>query len=569
MVLLAILTGIIAGLMAVSLKLSVHYLQKFLADRYTFHAFYLFFPMIGLALTAWVIHKFFKNDVEKGLAMVLKAIARRASYIGFRHNYMHFISSALTVGFGGSVGLEAPIVATGSSIGSTVGRVHFMLYRERSLLIACGSAAGISAVFNAPIAGVIFAIEILLTETIVSYFIPLIIASVTGVLCSTIILNEDVLFNFVLQENFDYTNVPFYMLLGIGGGFISVYYAYAYKKSERKLHHLKVHFLMRSLLAGFLLVGLYFLFPPLFGEGYDAIKNLANNHTEALTTNSFMLGRLPDNWEILVFTGLIMLTKPIAAGVTIGGGGYGGNFAPSLFTGAFWGYFFSKFINITGLIKLPESNFTLTGMAAILSGVMYCPLTAIFLIAEITNGYELIVPLMIASSLSFFIVKTYNPFSMDTRDLAKKGKIFTHQKENNILNALNLEELLDRDYTFINNDANLRDAKNLLLQSKKEKLIVIDDKAQYLGWISSKEVLAQQQEDKLEAAILKPQYYKGNKILVIAGTPITNIMKQFELYNSKPLPVIDAEQQFLGFISAETLLKKYRAVLKDQKDLYE
>ncbi|HEY8388010.1 MAG TPA: chloride channel protein, partial [Parasegetibacter sp.] len=225
MIVMAVITGLVAGLAAVLLKLSVHYLQTFLASKVTFSFFYLLFPAIGIMICAYLIHRFYGGQFERGVAMVLKSIARRSSYIGTRHNYIHMITSSITVGMGGSAGLEAPIVATGSSIGSTVGRVNGMSYQERTLLIACGAAAGISAVFNAPIAGVIFAIEILLSETIVSYFIPLIISSVTGVLCSKIILDESVLINFFLKESFNYHNVPFYILLGIGGGFISLYYA--------------------------------------------------------------------------------------------------------------------------------------------------------------------------------------------------------------------------------------------------------------------------------------------------------------------------------------------------------
>lgn len=560
MILLAIMTGLIAGLAAVLLKLMVHELQTFLADRYRFHAFFLLFPMLGLVLTALVVHRFYKDSFEKGVGMVLKSIAKRSSYIGLRHNYMHIIASSLTVGMGGSAGLEAPIVATGSSIGSTVGRFHFMLYQERTLLIACGAAAGIASVFNAPIAGVIFAIEILLTETVVSYFIPLIIASVTGVLCSKIILNESVLFNFALKETFDYHNVPFYMLMGIGGGFLSLYYAYAFRGTEHRLHGMRANYIWRAVIAGALLIGLYFLFPPLFGEGYNSIKSLAYGQTDTLTRNSFLFGRLPDNWEILVFTGLVMLMKPVAAGVTLGGGGYGGNFAPSLFTGAFWGYFFSKTINNMGLVRLPESNFTLTGMAAILSGVMYCPLTAIFLIAEITNGYELIIPLMLVSSLSFFIVKHYRPYSMDTIDLALSGKMLTHEKEKNIQNALQTEDILERGFPVVSMHCSTQEVKEILRNSGKDKAMVTGDDQHYLGWISWKELIA-------EGSIAEKMAVSST--VVVLGASVTEIMEQFDAQQPLPLPVVNKKYEPMGFISPTLLLEKYREAIREKKDLYE
>lgn len=566
MILLAIVTGLIAGLAAVLLKLMVHELQTFLASKQRFTFFYLLFPVMGILLTGFVIHYFFKDKMEKGIAMVLKSIATRSAYIGSRHTYMHMITSCLTVGFGGSVGLEAPIVATGSAIGSNVGRVNYMLYRERSLLIACGAAAGIASVFNAPIAGVIFAIEVLLTETIVSYFIPLIIASVTGVLCSKIILNETILFNFVLKENFDYNNVPFYILLGIGGGFISLYYAKAFKSTEHRIAGLKISYWKRALIAGGLLVFLYFLFPPLFGEGYENVKNLALGESHHLTDNSFILTALPENWELMVFTGFIIFMKPLAAGITLGGGGYGGNFAPSLFTGAFWGFFFSKGLNSTGWLRLPEGNFTLTGMAAILSGVMYCPLTAIFLIAEITNGYELIIPLMIVSSLSFFIVKHYQPFSMDTRDLARSGKIFTHQKEKNILQSLVLDNIMEQGFPVVTPLATKEEVSLLLIKNGKELAIVADENEHYLGWISWKEIIDTTHTAKAPEAI---GIMRTSPHFISEGDSVTSIMEKYDEQRNLPLPVLDKEQRLRGIISPVLLLEKYRAVLREHKDLYD
>jgi chloride channel protein, CIC family len=402
----AVLIGLASGLMAVLLKTAVHYVQ-FWAENISWNKFvYLLFPAVGLLLTVFIIKQFFMGYVEKGIAMVLKAIAVKSSFIPRSHTYLHAITSAITVGLGGSVGLEAPIVATGSAIGSNIARISEVNYQERTLLIACGAAAGISAVFNAPIAGVIFAIELLLAETVVSYFIPLIISSVIGVLCSKIILHEATLFNFVLQQHFNPANVPYYILLGVLAGFVSLYYGSAFKATEKRMHGLKINVYIKAICAGLLLVLLYYILPPLFGEGYRSVTQVANGSYNGIADNTNLLSKIDTQLGIIIFTGLIVICKPIAAGITIGGGGNGGNFAPSLFTGSFLGFFVAKLLNSTPWVKIPESNFSLVGMAGVLSGVMYCPLTAVFLIAEITNGYELFIPLMIVSSISFFIVKT-------------------------------------------------------------------------------------------------------------------------------------------------------------------
>ena len=376
--LIATFVGFTSGLLAVLIKLFVHSIQNWIQEIPVNRFAYLFFPAVGLFLSVFLIRHFFGGQIQKGIAMVLKAIAMKSSYIPLSHTYMHVVTSSLTVGLGGSVGLEAPIVATGSAVGSNISRISDLNYQERTLLIACGAAAGISAVFNAPIAGVIFAVEILLSETIVSYFIPLIISSVVGVLCSKIILAESSLFNFVLQQSFDYRNVPYYLVLGVMAGFISLYYARLFKGTEKRMLGWKMNGYMKTVAGGSILALIYFVFPPLFGEGYNSVKMVANGSLVTFADNTTLFSVLNQNWGLIVFSGLIVILKPIAAGITIGSGGNGGNFAPSLFAGSYLGFFFSKLLNSTPWIKIPEGNFSLVGMAGVLSGVMYCPLTAIF-----------------------------------------------------------------------------------------------------------------------------------------------------------------------------------------------
>lgn len=569
-ILIATLTGLVSGLLAVVLKILVHHLQHWVTGIPASRFAYLGFPVIGLVVTVLIIKTFFGGQIERGIAMVLKAIARKSSYIPLKHTYLHVVTSSVTVGLGGSVGLEAPIVATGAAAGSNLSRISDLNYRERTLLIACGAAAGISAVFNAPVAGVIFAVEVLLTETVVSYFIPLIISSVVGVLCSKIILDESSLFNFVLKQTFDYHNVPFYILLGILAGFISLYYARMFKGTEKRINSWKMSGYLKAVIGGLLLVLICFVLPPLFGEGYNSVKLVANDTLNNFNDNTTLFSALGDNWGIIVFTLMIVLLKPVAAGITIGGGGNGGNFAPSLFTGSYLGFFFSKLMNSMSWINIPVGNFSLVGMAGVLSGVMYCPLTAIFLIAEITNGYELFIPLMIVSSISFFIVKSYEPFSMEIKKLALEGQVFTHKKEKNILTSISLDSMLQDKYDTIAINKTLRDLTEIIKQSDKNIFAVTDAKERFAGIIELNDI---------KQRLFQPDLYDKTSIRSIMKKPagtlreqqdMHSVMEQFDLTQSWYLPVLDKERRFIGFISKTKLFSKYREILAQQGDhLYE
>lgn len=569
-ILIAALTGLVSGLLAVVLKIFVHHLQRWVTDIPANRFAYLVFPVLGLLITVFIINKFFGGQIERGIAMVLKAIARKSSFVPLKHTYLHVVTSSVTVGLGGSVGLEAPIVATGSAAGSNLSRISDLNYRERTLLIACGAAAGISAVFNAPVAGVIFAVEVLLAETVVSYFIPLIISSVVGVLCSKIILDESSLFNFVLKQTFDYRNVPFYILLGILAGFVSLYYARMFKRTEQKIQGWKANGYTKAISGGLMLTLICFVLPPLFGEGYNSVKQVANDTLNTFNDNTTLFALLGGNWGIIMFTLMIVLLKPVAAGITIGSGGNGGNFAPSLFTGSYLGFFFSKLANNVSWINIPVGNFSLVGMAGVLSGVMYCPLTAIFLIAEITNGYELFIPLMIVSSISFFIVKSYEPFSMETKKLALEGQIFTHRKEKNILTSISLDSMLQDKYDTIAINKTLRDLTELIKQSDKNIFAVLDAKERFAGIIELNDI---------KQRLFQPDLYDKTSIRSIMKKPagtlhehqdMHSVMEQFDVTQSWYLPVLDKERKFVGFISKTKLFNKYREILSQQGDhLYE
>ncbi|HLO82232.1 MAG TPA: chloride channel protein [Chitinophagaceae bacterium] len=569
MMVIATLVGFVSGIIAVLLKTIVHYIQTWVKEVPLSNLLFLLLPTLGLVISYFLVSHFFGGQIEKGIAMVLRAIARRSSFIPLKHTYLHVVTSSVTVGLGGSVGLEAPIVATGSAVGSNIARISDLNYQERTLLIACGAAAGISAVFNAPVAGVIFAVEVLLTETVVSYFIPLIISSVVGALCSKIILAESFLFNFVLRQSFNYTNVPFYIILGILAGFVSLYYARVFKGTEKKIHSWKMNGYLKALFGGLLLLLIFFVFPNLFGEGYGSVKLLANSSFNQFSDNTTLLSKLGPDWGIIVFAALIVIFKPIAAGITIGSGGNGGNFAPSLFTGAYLGFFFAKLLNSTPWIKMPVGNFTLVAMAGVLSGVMYCPLTSIFLIAEVTNGYELFIPLMLVSSISFFIVKSYEPFSMETKKLAMEGEIFTPKKERNILTSIKLADILQDKYESISIDKKLEDLIEVMKKSEKNIFAIIDEKERFVGIIELNDIKQKLFQPEKYSKISVGSLMKKPSAVLQQDQDMHSVMEKFDMTQSWYLPVLDGDRKFIGFISKTKLFNKYREILGGQGDLYD
>ncbi|MBC7903557.1 MAG: chloride channel protein [Gemmatimonadaceae bacterium] len=565
LVLMSIFVGMVSGLLSVILKTLVHYLQQWVGG----FPYAIFFLIAGLLVSVFMVRHFFRGHLERGIAMVLKAVARKSSFIPVSHTYSHVVTSAFTVGLGGSVGLEAPIVATGAAVGSNIARINDFNYQERSLLIACGAAAGIAAVFNAPVAGVIFAMEVLLAETGVSYFIPLIISAVTGALCSRIILEESILFNFVLKQNFNYYNVPFYILLGVACGFVSLYYARVFKKTEHTIQQFQINPYLKAGVGGLLLVGICYLLPPLFGEGYETVKVLANGLPGPETDGETLSARMNENWKLLLFTGAVFLLKPLAAAITIGSGGNGGNFAPSLFAGSYLGFFFSRLGNtMQKWYLLPEGNFSLVGMAGLLSGVMYCPLTAIFLIAEITNGYGLFIPLMIVSSISYFIVRHYEPYSMDTKQLALEGQIFTHKKEENMLASMSLSELLQDKYESVSINASMHELSKIIQQSDRNIFAVHDNDERFVGIIElndiKKELFMPERFDQIKIR----QLYKKAAGVIYDDEDMNNVMKRLDLSGSWYLPVLTRKKVFKGFVSKTRVFNKYREILGQEKEIF-
>ena len=480
----SVLVGISAGLAVIVLKSFAHsvftfatYVNGILKLNYINSIL----PIIGILLTVFVVNKLLGGSIEKGTSQILYAVAKKASIIPKKQMYAQIVTSSLTVGLGGSAGLESPIVITGAAFGSNYAQKYHLSYKDRTLLIGCGVAAGIAAAFNAPIAGVLFAVEVLLVDVSISAFTPIMIAAATGAMVSVVALDESILLSFKQQEHFHHLNIIYYVFLGVFTGFVSVYYSRYFQKIERYFHISKLSVYKKALLGSSILALLIFVFPTLFGEGYESIRILSQNDPGQLLENTLFKGFRNNNWMLLLFIGASMMLKVFATGFTLSCGGNGGNFAPSLFLGSYVGFFFSTLLNLIGIAKLPVSNFTIVGMAGILSGLFHAPLTAIFLIAEITGGYGLMIPLMIVASTSYAISKRFEKHSMDVKNLAEKGHAFTSNKDANVLSTLETSTIIDTSYLTISPNENLERLVDLISHSNQVIFPVVNEENELLG----------------------------------------------------------------------------------------
>ncbi len=561
----SVLVGLSAGLAAVILKLFVQFIRHNLVEnfffRFDFKYLYLILPLLGIGLTVFIVNYFFKKKLDKGNGAILFAIAKKSSFLPFHQMYSHVFTSALTVGFGGSAGLESPIVSTGSAIGSNFARTYKLSYKDRTLLLAAGAAGGIAGAFNAPIAGVLFALEVILVDISISAFIPLLIAAASGALLSKIILHENNLLYFKLKQPFDYHNVPFYILLGLLAGIVSLYYVNFFSKVESKFNKVKSSFI-KWVIGGISLAFLFALFPSLYGEGYESIKALSEFKAHELFKESILVNFINDKWTLLLFITLTLLLKAIATGITLGSGGNGGNFAPSLFVGAYLGFIFSFFLSLLGFDNIPISNFTIVAMAGILSGVFHAPLTGIFLIAEITGGYELIIPLMIVSSISYVIVKYFHPESMDVKKLKDTGTIVTDNKDTSILSKIDIHSMIETDFATIHFKATLRTIVESIKHSKRNTFPVIKKNNKLLGIIYLDNIREEMFNSELYDVITAKEVMRKPSMVLNIDEDVFSIMKKFEESGQWNLPVLN-DGIYVGFLSKSSILDKYRHQLME------
>lgn len=565
LIIASIAIGIVTGLSAAALKQLVHLIQWLLRHNFDIHSqnyIFLISPFVGILLSILLIKLFVKKKFFKGISSIIFSIFKRSSNIDGHHTYMHIPTSAFTVGFGGSVGLEAPIVATGSAIGSNIARALRLGYKERTVLLGCGAAAGIAAIFNSPIAGVLFAFEVLLFEFSVPAFIPLLIASATASIIAKLLFKGQLFF--LVTEGWVMNAIPYYVVLGLLCGLLSAYNIRMNHKIEEFFKKYKRTYL-KAIVGSLVLGGLIFVFPPLFGEGYTSVENLLSGSFQKLFDNSLFFDYSSNPLIILLFLGGIILVKIFATAITIGSGGNGGIFAPSLFTGAIIGFSFAFLINYTGIAHLNAANFIVVGMAGILSGVIHVPLTAIFLIAEITGGYVLFVPLMIVSAISFFISKYFEQYSVYTKILAERGIVRLNDKESTLLSKLDINKLIDVEYTSVKFDMKFGLFIKEIVKSKRNTFPVVDESGQLLGIVKLDEIRSQMFNPSLYETIMVKDVMTEPIAYININENIQQILKIFELTDTRNLPVID-DGRYIGFISKSKLLDEYRTLFVKQSE---
>jgi len=536
----------------------MEHVSQNIASHLYYHLAYAFLPALGILLTVAYQHLINRDHIEKGIGKILINIKKNRSNIKLNNIYSHLITSSLTVGFGGSSGLEAPIVCMGAAVGSNTGKFFNLSPYEKTVLIAAGASAGIAAVFNSPIAGVLFSLEILIGEITIPTFIPLLIASATGVVVSKLLYSGQ-LFHLV-TEGWAMNALPFYVILGLFSGWISVYVSKVAGALEKGIF-LKYNRYVRALAGGLLLAIIIMIFPALFGEGYTHLQSILNGSIKALQNETLFSSWLTEPVVMIIFIAALVLMKVVAAGITIGSGGNGGTFAPTMFTGAFLGLFVAFTANQTGLVHLSVSNFIAVGMAGALSGVMHAPLTAIFLIAEITGGYVLFIPLMIVASISYIISRIYNPYNMYWKELIHEKNIRPDQ-DYTMLDAIGLDSIINTNFTPVYKHTIIADFYKLLSKNTANIFAVLDDNGELEGVILMDNVRKQlfNQKIAMETVI---EIMSPPPTVIDYYQPVSDVMEVFDALDVWQLPVTK-NGEFIGFISKSALLTQYRDLILKQ-----
>ncbi|HKL34618.1 MAG TPA: chloride channel protein [Tangfeifania sp.] len=562
---LSVVVGIFAGLAAVVLKNTVHLTQTLvskLVSQEVHNYIYFALPILGITLTILVIKYVIRRNVRHGIPNVLYGISKKKGFIKGHNLYSSVITSALTVGFGGSVGLEGPTVATGTAWGSWLAKNFKLSYKNRILMLACACAGAMAAIFKAPIAAIVFAVEVIMIDLTVFSLVPLLLSSATAVVVSYLFLGQNVLYPFEVQEAFVINDLPYYILLGIISGFVSVYFTKVYMFFSGFFDKLKNNF-NRLMFGGVGLGILVFLFPSLYGEGYDAINSGLEGNLDYLYNNSLFYDYRDELWATLILLGLVIMLKVIATSLTFGAGGIGGIFAPTLFMGVNTGMLFALINNTLGIHKINSNNFALIGMAGLIAGVLHAPLTGIFLIADISGGYKLFVPLMITATFAYIIVRTFTPNSVYHIQLAQRRQLLTHDKDANVLQMLEVRNLIENDFERLSPDATLRDLTDAISRNHRNLFPVVDNEGIMKGMVKM---------DDVRDLIFKQDLYDKVKISDLMYMPeysidpddnMEEVAKKFESSGRYNLAVIDKNGKYFGFISRARVFTKYRKQIID------
>lgn len=567
-IILALFIGLFASVAAFILHFIIKEIQVLLTAGFstvTYNWLYLVFPVIGIFLTSLFVRYVVKDNISHGITRILYAISSKRSRLKPHNCWTSVIASAITIGFGGSVGAEAPIVLTGSSIGSNLGQLFKMDNKTLMLLVGCGAAAAIAGIFKAPIAGLVFTLEVLMVDLSMASLLPILVASVTATCFTYIFMGSDSLFSFHLDGEWIVERVPACILLGVSCGLVSLYFIRMMTSCEGVFARLKDHRYAKLLLGGLMLSSLIFIFPVLYGEGYSAINILLNSNTEAdwntLLNNSLFYGH---GQLLIIFVALVVLTKVVATSATNGGGGCGGTFAPSLFVGAFSGFLFARIWNIQQLgLYVPEKNFTLLGMAGVMAGVMHAPLTGIFLIAEITNGYDLFIPLMIVSTCSVMTISVFEPHSIYAMRLARQGKLITHHTDKAALTLMSLDSVVENDYIAVTADMPLGKLVNVISKSHSSFIPVLDSAGCILGEVDITKIRHIMFRSELYTKFCVMQIMTPVPAKVGINDRMEEVMKKFEIKNTNYLPLVDINNRLMGYISRSRVFSLYRKMVED------
>lgn len=565
---LAISIGFISGLVAIVIKNSVHLFKEILTaeifDDYSY-VLYIVYPVVGILIAQWVIRRIVKQSVNHGIPNTLYAISKRNALIRKHNLWSSLVTASITVGFGGSAGLEGPTVGTTSAWGANLARLFKLPYKTRTLLIGCAAAGAMASLFNAPIAAVVFAIEVIMLDLTTASLIPLLLASVTAAITSKFFLGGGILFHFNITDELRFAHIPYYIGLGIFTGVASLHFYSAFTYITRLFDKMKRQ-RSKTILAGTTLGAILFLLPPLYGEGYEAINAIIEGRPFDILENSLFHEYSDNVYVLLIFVLALGLMKVVATTLTFRAGGVGGTFAPTLYMGAMFGFFYARAVNFFGLGDVPESNFTLVAMAGLMAGNLHAPLMAIFLIAEITGGYELFVPLMITSTIAFVTVKRFNPHSIYTTQLARRGELITHDKDQAVLTLMRLHREIETDFATVDPYDTLGELVKVISRSKRNLFPVVDKKNNLIGIVNLNEIREAIFNQSLYDTTHVHDFMNDAPDYVRKEDSMEVVMQKFEQSGAWNLPVLDGGGHYIGFVSKSKLFSAYRSLLKDFYD---
>ncbi len=566
---LSLLVGLFCAIAAHLLKFLIEFLHELVTNSFSagrLNYLYLATPILGVCIASFYVRKILKDDISHGVTKIMFAISQRKARIKRHNMWSSIIASSITIGFGGSVGAEAPIVLTGSAIGSNLGQLFRMEQKNLMLLVGCGAAGAVAGIFKAPIAGVVFTLEVLMLDLTMSSIVPLLISAATAAVFTNLFSGSDYLFSFVMGHVLKMENIPYYVLLGVCCGFVSLYFTRGMNKLETFFGGTLKTPTQKLVVGGIMLSVLIFYLPPLYGEGYDTITSLLNGDAQALTQNSVFYNFRDNFWIISLYLFLIVFFKIFASAATNGSGGTGGIFAPSLFVGCITGFFMAYVLNKFGMVGLTEKHFALAGMAGVMAGVMHAPLTGAFLIAELTGGYGMFLGLMITSTIAYITILFFEPHSLYAMRLAKKGELLTHHTDKNILTLLKTENVIETDLQTLRPNMYLGDVISLVAKSNRNLFPVLDRHGRMIGLISL---------DEIRNIMFRPELYKRFRVFQLMVSPpafvslndsMEKVMYQFEKTKAWNLPVIDDNEKYVGYVSKSKIFSSYRELLVNLSD---